>query len=263
MDNHEIPLIEVKITGREILPGDIRSKDIAEIIISIEKMIISYISSELPLIKEDEILIGLQEIRKGSIDLLFKPREEISFDTFIKISSRLSDRQFHLLPKPTREQLIKIQKLSTKLGSNIEFRSNNGKSVLVYKVDQDSEFIDPPIISGETILYGEVIRVGGKNDATVKLSLDNGEELTCEISFDLAKKLGAYLYREVGVIGNARWHSDTLELVSFSIKGITNYRESSSIKEGISKLSDIIGRYYEDLDDPTDYFNKLRYGDEK
>lgn len=263
METEHIPFIEVRITGNNYLPGDIRSKDIGDYITYVEEMIASYLANQYEFIKKDEVLVGLSEIKQGSIDLVFKPKEELIFDTFLKISDKLENHQFHTLPQATRKQLSNILKLSRKHNSNIEFRSLNGKSTLVYEITKDTEFIEPPILEGETILYGEVIRVGGKQGATVKLVLDTGEELTCRVSVELAKQLGRFLYKEVGVIGLARWHSDTLELESFQITGITKFQGDSSIKDGVLKLRKLIGDYYEDIEDPVDYINNLRYGDEQ
>jgi len=260
MENESSQLIEVKITGNKYKPGDIRSRDIAEYIASIEEMVAAYLADQHSYIKKDEIIVGLSDIKESSFGLIFKPEDENVYDSFVEISEKLEKKLFHTLPIGTRRPILNLLRLSKKHQSNLEFISLNGKSKLEYTITPETEFFEPPLISGETVLYGEVIRVGGKNDAKVKLSLDTGEEITCDLTLELAKELGGFLYTEVGVIGIARWKSDTLEIESFTITGITNYRSEISLQEGISKLGDLLGKYYEDIDDPVQHINDLRYG---
>ncbi|NJL54772.1 hypothetical protein HC928_05930 [bacterium] len=65
--------VEILLTGEGMSPGKIRSKEIAEVIESVEDMIASMVIRDHPELKKETIVIGLKNIRQGSIGLEFSP----------------------------------------------------------------------------------------------------------------------------------------------------------------------------------------------
>ncbi|NEQ29724.1 MAG: hypothetical protein F6K04_01785, partial [Leptolyngbya sp. SIO4C5] len=63
--------VEILLTGEGMSPGKIRSKEIAEVIESVEDMIASMVVRDYPDLKKDNIVIGLKRIRQGSVGLEF------------------------------------------------------------------------------------------------------------------------------------------------------------------------------------------------
>lgn len=65
--------VEILITGEGMPPGKVRSKETAEFIESVEEMIASVVIRDHPELLKESIVIGLKNIRPGSIGLEFSP----------------------------------------------------------------------------------------------------------------------------------------------------------------------------------------------
>lgn len=111
-------------------------------------------------------------------------------------------------------------------------------------------------ISGETTIYGELIRVGGATPHILVRTVE-GRTQSFQVNFELAKELANRLYTVVGLVGIAEWRANDLSLVSFRVNEILDYQETA-IAEAVAELSKIAKRYFDDIDDVSEYVKNLR-----
>jgi len=111
-------------------------------------------------------------------------------------------------------------------------------------------------IKGETVIYGQLQRVGGKQPK-IRLETDDGIHLYINVDESTAKELAKHLYTTIGVQGIATWRRDNREICQFK------FEKFSSIKDGTlsDKLNELKGKikdYWVNIDNPSEYISKLR-----
>ncbi|NJK80322.1 MAG: hypothetical protein HC914_10620 [Chloroflexaceae bacterium] len=257
MDN-EWPIIEIRFTGEHIAPGRVRSSDIADLIISVEEMIASTVAQDNVELKKKDIAVGLAGIRSGSLGLVFVPYPpQPIFETLNKIAYSIGSKDFTVLPEDAQDAIRKIVGFVKKYRTSADFFVNIPNiSVRI----TDDLIVSSPRISGVTVIYGQVLRIGNKKP-TCRIKLLNEQIITCEIeSKELAQRLAQRLYRVVGLSGRAEWNAQTLKLEDFQIQGITGYQDTP-VDQALKELAEVMAPYYKDIEDPDRFVEELRYGD--
>jgi len=101
-------------------------------------------------------------------------------------------------------------------------------------------------IQGETIVYGEILRLGGK-EPKIMLASSQGPTLYCDASRALVLSLGNKIYQTVGLRGIAEWNPDSLEIEQFTALELTAY-DHKSVAEAFLAVSDEVGKDLPDID---------------
>jgi hypothetical protein len=258
-------LIEVRITGNDITPGKIRSRDVGDLIIAIESMVAALVARDNPTLQlnENEVTVGLSAIEHGSYILVFESEHE---DAVINASQLVADsintNNYSKVPVTTRDAIEKIRKVARKYHTDIEFWQRNGEPVRLTTVNTNTQIdTSSPTISGKTTLYGTVISVGGESPPRATLRLLSGDKFTCHITeredFLVPRKLGEKLYKEVGVFGMARWDLRNMALDYFLIEQVTDYAKKP-IDQALGELNQIVGKYYDSIDDADALVAEIR-----
>ncbi|OQX10109.1 MAG: hypothetical protein BWK80_46050, partial [Desulfobacteraceae bacterium IS3] len=195
-------LIEIQLSDN-MSPGGVRSKDIADIISSLEDMIASVVVRDHPELLKDNIIIGLSDISKGSLILAFIPHLiPLTIPAVKEIIYSISNNIYDHLPVNTLSSLKKIIKLTQRHNCEARIRAKDGETSLQAIITPQTEITDKYHLNGETILYGEIKRVGG-DEPTIYFKPVHGKPISCKTTKDLAKKAGNYLYTQVGLSGIA------------------------------------------------------------
>src|SRR5690606_33886309 len=118
---------------------------------------------------------------------------------------------------------------------------------------------EPALLSGSTVFYGWIERIGGA-EPKVRLRRPDGSCYSLKVDKATARKLAQHLYSWVGLRGEASWDATTRKAVEFTVKGVVSYRRRSLLVT-FEGLSDIAAPYYDHLDDPEGYFTELRHGE--
>jgi hypothetical protein len=255
---HDIT-IEILITGEGMSPGKLRSNEIAEVIESIEDMIASLVVRNNPTLNKEDIVIGLQNIRKGSIGLIFCPNlRELTLPATRQITTAIQDNEFGSLPHNILESLKKLAAFARRNNCQAEFLTKNGKLESLAVVTPETKIPNIYPLSGETTLYGEVIRVGGA-EPRILLRTFEGQLVYCNTTKKLATIVASRLYTKVGLLGIAQWNSETFEIENFEAKALIDYDEVP-LSEAFNELSDLIGDSMDQIEDVDRFVHEIRYG---
>ena len=256
--------IEIRFTGNDVSPGYIRSKEIAEIIEAIEEMIASQVISNNPDLKRDAVVVGLSDIRHESLgfQFLLPSLAELTLPAFLEITESISSSHFNSLSQDTLKPLKKVFNFARRHNCNAEIYERNGDRKLLATITPSTELPEVTSISGETTLYGEITRVGGADSKNPKIQFKtiDGELIYCNTSKLLAEIAGTKLYKQVGLIGIARWNAETFEVEEFFVTAISEY-EHSSPAEAFSALSEQFGSMFDSIQDVSSFVEAVRYGD--
>lgn len=255
---HNITL-EITLTGEGMSPGRIRSREIAEVIDCIEDMVASVVIRDHPELKKEAIVIGLSNIRSGSISLEFSPNLlELTLPAARLITKSISKNNFGTLPSSTLNSLKKLSAFTRRHQCNAEFSTQNGKLESLAVLTPETTIPEVYPLSGETTLHGEITRVGGAEPKIQFRTLDK-KIIYCSTSKSIAKKAGARLYTLVELRGLAQWNSETFEIENFHVVDISNYKETSP-SEAFRELANLIGDQIDQIDNVDHFISEIRYG---
>ncbi|MEM9214631.1 MAG: hypothetical protein AAGD25_09820 [Cyanobacteria bacterium P01_F01_bin.150] len=255
--SHDIT-IKIVLSGTDMQPGNIRSKEIAEVIESIEDAIAATVISKNPEFRKEDIRIGLKRIHEGSIDLEFSPnRLELTLPATQKIAKSIRDNNFSDIPHASISSLKKISAFTRRHQCNAELATCNGMIESLAILTPDTEIPDTHSISGETTLYGEIMRVGGA-EPKIQFRTLSGQIIYCSASKDVVKRAGMKLYTEVGLNGTAAWNSETLEIDTFHVTGISDYQEGSLV-EAFEAFRATVQDSFDHVEDVDQLVRKTRY----
>lgn len=252
-------LMEIKFIGKDIYPENIKVKELADILLSVEESILPIIIKDNPNISIEDIIIGLVDIGNSSTKLKFKSSfPKIVLSAFIALSSAIANNDFESLPLRSIESLKNISDFTRKKSCIAEFWTHEDSEHPLAQITPSTEIVIPKTrhLEGETILYGRVERVGGVHPK-VMVRVSDKEVIYCDIEEGLAKELGHMLYTWVGISGIATWNIEDYSIESFRIKEITEYRESSLLG-GLNKLFFMIGKYWKGEIDVVKAVSELR-----
>ncbi|NET33494.1 MAG: hypothetical protein F6K19_15970 [Cyanothece sp. SIO1E1] len=255
---HDV-IVEILLTGEGMSPGKIRSKEIAEVIESVEDMIASMVVRDNPGLKKETIVIGLKGIRQGSIGLEFSQNlAELTLPATHRITRSIAENDFGILPSSTINSLRKLSAFTRRHQCNAEFFTQNGRLEALAVLTPETQIPDIYPLSGETSMYGEITRVGGAEPKIQFKNLD-GQIIYCNTSKTIAKKAGTRLYTKVELHGIAEWNSETFEIESFRVIDIFDYEETSQ-SEAFEELANLIGDSFDNIDDVDRFVSEIRYG---
>ncbi|MBI4332457.1 MAG: hypothetical protein HY673_14385 [Chloroflexi bacterium] len=249
--------IEIRFSGEGVKPETTKASDIADIIKAIESMLESYIFRDHPDTDKDAVIVGLVSIENLSVGLTFRSQiPAITIRAFEKVGEAVATGQYSELPPASLEALNTIALFTRRRQCTTDFIVRNGQRKTVATMTPQTKIERLPSLTGETTIYGQVIRVGGR-DPKVWVELINGDQITCEASVDIVRKLGGKLYDIVGLSGSARWNPKSLALEGFTAKDITPYEETP-LEDAFGQLAKVAGQYYADVNDVERYIASIR-----
>ena len=255
-------VIEVSFSGEGIKPDSVKASDIADILKAVENMVESQVFREHPEIDKEQVILGFVNIKSESVDLQFvSPIEEIVFPIFRSIGQAVRTNDYKDLPTGSIDALDTIVSFSRRKQCIAEFVTNNGHREILATITPKTTLERRARLSGETTIYGQVVRVGGREPRAM-VELLNGQTVFCDTNEAVAKKLGSRLYTTVGLFGMARWDDESLKLEQFTIKDVTTYEELP-LEDVMNQLAKAVGVYYSDVTDVEKYISDIRRQDQE
>ena len=258
MAKNEAYTFSLRLTGAQFSPDELKLSELSDYLKQVEKLYSEAVRREFPSQREEEIKLSLVQLKPGSLHLTFEPElKEHGLAVYKNVARAINENRFAEFTTSGLEALRFMASFSTRHQVTTEFRNGSARSKPMAVLTPGMNIEPFPRFTGETIVYGKLLRVGGKTPK-IALELENGDRLTCEVdSESLAIDLATRLYQEVGLVGLARWSAKDGKLEEFKVTGITHY-ESGSYVEAFNQLSKLVGRYFDDIDDVEAYVAKLR-----
>jgi hypothetical protein len=249
---------EVSFTKNDtIKPESVKAGDIADVLKSIENIVVSQIYKKNPQLKKEPVILSLTNIRASSIDLQFhSPFPDVTLTAFEKLGQAIIKNDFSELPSASYEDFNTLVTFTRNQKCVAEFVHQNGRRNVIATITPDIRIVRPPALTGETTLYAKVVRTGGK-EPKVELETVDGRTLFCDASIDITTKLGSKLYQTVGLVGKATWDIDLIYIEKFSIEEVLTYEEIP-FNKAINELSEATKNYYSDIVDVDQYISKIR-----
>lgn len=250
-------LIEITVSGKDIRPETIKAGDVAEILGAIERMVENQVFAKYPDLDPEKVIVGLVNIRSSSLGLQFVSEvPEASIPAFREVGHAVSTRDFTGWPTSSMDALKKIVAFTRKRQATTEFAIQDGHRDVVATITAETKPEKRLPLTGETVIYGQVVRVGGKTPKVMIETVD-GQIIYCDVEKAIAAKLGERLYRVVGLVGVAHWDTQSLKIDEFRVVGSIPYEERPLV-DAMDELSKIAGPYYADVQDVAKYISDIR-----
>lgn len=241
------------------------ARELAELLIATEDTISSIALKRNPGLNPDEIVVGLVQVENQSLGLSFASSSpDVVGSAFKEIADSITRRSFAGLPAKSVRGLRVLAEFNNTHNCRAQFW--NGETTArqpLAEMDVGFELFLPEdhFIRGETVIYGKVERVGGV-DPKVRVRLSEHEVVSCRLDEALAMELGAHLYTEVGLRGQATWDATDHSLAYFRVDEILPF-ENRGAAEAALALKDAAQGAYDAVKDVPGYVRRLREGDEK
>jgi hypothetical protein len=247
--------IKIRLRGEGIKPGLVRSREIAEILESVEEIAVAEALQANPELTKEDIIVGVYAIEDESIGLKFKTTfASLVVSAFISTASSIEKQEFEHLTPQTLNSLKVLSGFAKRHNCDAIIGSGSEQELAV--ISPDTVIPGPTYIHGQSEILGRVIRVGGKNPKAM-IELVDGSTLYCEVPEEIAKELGRQLYSLARFEGYAKWESKTLELEEFKIYSVKEFPNMGT-SELFGKLSDIIGPQLASINDVEEFVSSLR-----
>lgn len=241
-----------RLHGNNVSPETFKAREIGSIIIQLEQAFKYYLEAKEGAQSKD-FYLSLVAIEDKSCGLGFISHEKIaSFKAaFVAITLSISTGDYSDIPTKTIQAFQEIQKTvkSNKCIGDFDYQGETFASI---KPDTKIAIPETGWIRGETIIYGEVTRIGGK-DPTATIALDTGGGITCNVSRALAKQLGARLYSTVALKGFASWSATDYTLLDFTIEKVMPYAPAATNKQAFATLSKTLAPYWDSIEDIDEF----------
>lgn len=252
-------LLQIKLVGPEIAPEHISAKDLAGILESVEKMLTELVTRANPHFKKEAFHIGLVNIAAGSVALQFaSPLPTALFAASAELGTALQQQHYNTLPSAVITELQKLSAFTNRHTCNIEWYLQNGQRTHLATLTPEMRIESHAPLVGETILYGLVMRVGGKEPRVMFEPLDSSRVIYGDVSREVAQVLAKRLYQVVAIRCTCSWDVETLELLpDFKLEELLEY-EPLPLDTAINGLAAQIGAYFTDIVDVEAHIAQLR-----
>jgi hypothetical protein len=171
----------------------------------------------------------------------------------------------HDWPSNTLSAISDLSEIARSCGCSIEFREMDQKrpfGAVLAKIGPDTynEIEGSAFVTGLTSVMGVVERVGGAGDMRcgIRLQEQPRRMVFCNVaSTELVRRLGACIYRDVVVSGEATWIRRSWRLKSMNITGFEEPKDGSVIA-ALKKIRDAGGNAWDEVTDPEARIAEMR-----
>lgn len=253
---------EVRVTGEKISPENLHIREIADFLISVEEMVATVVSHNHPNLDfQASGVLRLSSLKDGSVDLACSSQFREAGPALREVGNVVEGGDISRLPDEARPPVLKLLKFSRDHNSFLEIREADGSRTQLLQFSPDTAVTEPAIptyVTGTTTLYGELLRIGGDNPPTARMRFIDGMAKSCPVeSTDLARSMARRLYETLGVRGKGEWEAESMQLHTFRIEQLTEYRKTS-LSKAFESLSEVAAKHYADLEDVQAFVADLR-----
>lgn len=254
--------IRMAITGKGVSPEAVPLHDLAEILASIERLVLACAtasaSTEELLPEAPVSLVGIEDSSAG----LVLSVEEPHFNAVSRVSNAVVTGDYLELPDPALLELGRLSKSVERRGWQFEIKEHSELGISYARIESEKlpEATEHAPIEGTTTIYGRCLRVGGATRPKAEIRLtSSGKILNVELSENDAKELAKRLYEEVILEGRVTWDIATWEIQRFRVSHIAPYRQTDPAI-AFKELAEAAHGQWEGVD-ASEYVKALRSDD--
>lgn len=179
--------IHVKFHGNHISPEKISLSELSELLFSFEKSILPIISMKNPDIA-NEFSLSLSKIEKGSLALSFQSSHFSNLrEAFFFLKDLVDTDSLYKLPYKSIEPFKKIYGFVKEKAISMQL-SDSSEVIMNLSYSSELDIPNKVSLSGETTIYGRLLRIGGKSPS-VQIQINDKEIITCSASEKIVKML--------------------------------------------------------------------------
>lgn len=248
--------VELRITGNNIQPGHLRGHDLAELLIALEDTIAACVISQEPDLSKDTVRVGLADVAPGSFALQFDMNLiEYTLAAFRLVADAVARNLFDGFPHLALAPLRDLKRVLGRGDYSAEFRLvGQAEPLAVLSAATAIPALTNP--SGETVVYGEILRVGGV-EPRIMLRMVQGETVYCTTTAEIARAAASRLYQTAALRGQAVWHGENFTIVEFDAKEMLFY-EPIPATDAFAELAELVDERFFDFDNPDYFLRELR-----
>jgi hypothetical protein len=154
--------VAIKFVGRGMVPGAIRSRELADIIDSFEEMLACIVADRHSNVEKDDVLVGLATIGDGSIRLGFNTgMVSVVSAAYLSVASAVNKNDFTSLPNNSLTALNSIVAFTRRHHCIADLLSP-GTDERIASITPETDTKISGLVQGHTMIYGRILRVGGK-----------------------------------------------------------------------------------------------------
>ena len=256
-------LFEIRLTGGGLLPETLPIQELADILKSVELILGSVAIDQNQGLNSEDFIVGLVHSEKGSARLKFASTlSEVAMAALMIITSAISTREYNNIPTNAIKGLKDLSNYTAKRDCDLQIYKEGSFSAPLAEISANVSLSLPCdlTVTGKTIIYGQILRIGGAEPKVAVRTLDN-DLLYCTLSESLARLLANSLYETVGLAGSATWELKSYRILEFNAEEIIPYHHGDLLS-AFASLRKAVDGAFDDIDDVEEYVLALRGGDE-
>jgi hypothetical protein len=239
-------IFKLRFFENDVTPESFTLREIGELFIHLEDAIKAIIDNDYPDVNIEDIKLSPVGIENKS-ESLFVSTNDSPPETFNALESfgdKVKNNTYINLPEKAYKGFKYIYTLTEKKQCKAEV---SHKEKEVFTISYSLPIIKPEsvIIPVETVLYGEIIKLGGDKDRTW-VELTNGNRISFNITREQVIELGHRMHQTVAFRGKAKWNPESNYVTAFTLYEILSYK-SGNISKAFEELRKLSGETWNDL----------------
>jgi hypothetical protein len=259
-----VPVLSVSFDREGIKPARIPFNALAEVISAVQALATGGRTEGAPRESEEpgeDDKFRLMKIKTGSAIYSLAGPPPVRFadrlrlaDAIVRDPETADGADFVLSP------LERLSQVAKALDTEITLRDPSKHREVLARFGGDSyrRVADSLLVSGDTELFGKVLRVGGATERKCMLRIPSQQHaIYCRIeSVNVARELGRRLYQEVLAAGTANWLRSNWHVIAFTVRDVSQPKPGSLLeaREAVRKAG---GSDWDNIVDPSAYLNGL------
>jgi len=233
-------ILELKFQGNDIKPNKVSIKELTNILSNFDEAFKAMILHYDPTIDLDDDYISLIAIDNKSLSLKSELKKfiEVSKTAYLALALAISSGDINALPEKAKKPIHNISNFNKKWDCEAKFgysKNNIFNEIASFKsLNQDKDYT----FQQKSTYYGELKKIGGDNPVANVLSL-NGRYINAHLSKEQVIEYSNLVYKDVKIVGSAKYSGKTLRLKSFFLESMEAY-EILSINQTVDSFKKLI-----------------------
>lgn len=227
------PIVEIKFTGKAVSPESVPLNYLADTLSAVQKLVKGFVPIKDEDDETDAGVLRLLRINRGSARYLCTAPTEVPVtiqDRLKLVDTTMSDPELMVKHEYILKPLSTLSRVAELLDCRVEILIPQANELLFTVSSQTYHDVTKSIfIHGNTSITGRLEGVGGATKYTCKLRVPFQSQLFyCEVSSEsVIRKMGASLFSQVTLHGQATWFRGTWKLHKFKVDGIQDVKRAS------------------------------------